>query len=131
MLSVGLEVVPHICLGLYFGTEKGNIYAINAALERNPKLIVFIGLIPTKNTPMENSMTIDPTTFLKLLVYTRLKEPKVEQSLGCMRVRLPIYENFAIKAGINRIAVPKRRTIIYAKQTFGLKIEKISSCCAI
>ena len=131
MLSVGLEVVPHICLGLYFGTNKGNIDAINEAIKRNPKLLVFIGLIPTKNTPMENSKIINPTTFLELLVYTRLKEPKVEQSLGCMRVRLPIFENYAIKAGINRIAVPKRKTIIYAKQTYGLEIEKISTCCAI
>jgi uncharacterized radical SAM superfamily protein len=131
MLSVGLKVVPHICLGLFYGTEKGNKEAINAALERNPKLIVFIGLIPTKNTPMEDSKTIDPTIFLKLLIYTRLKEPKVEQSLGCMRVRLPIFENYSIEAGINRIAVPKRRTLIYAKQTYGLDIEKINSCCAI
>ncbi|NHK31597.1 MAG: radical SAM protein [Asgard group archaeon] len=131
MISVGLKVIPHICLGLYYGTEKGNIDAINAALKRNPKLLVFIGLIPTKNTPMENSKTIDPTTFLKLLVYTRLKEPKVEQSLGCMRVRFPIFENYAIKAGINRIAVPKRKSLIYAKQAFGLEIEKISSCCVI
>lgn len=131
LTSTGLNVIPHICLGLYYGNDKGNVNAINIALTRKPKLLVFLGLIPTKNSQMENSTTINPTTFLKLLIYARLKGSMVEQSLGCMRIRLPLFENLAIEAGINRIAVPKRKTLDYAKQTFRLKIERINSCCAI
>lgn len=131
LISAGLNVIPHVCLGLYYGTEKGNLEVINAVLKRETKLIVFLGLIPTKNSPMETSKTIDPKIFLKLLIYTRLKGPMVEQSLGCMRVRLPIFENLAIQTGINRIAVPKSKTLDYASKTYGLEIVKINSCCAI
>jgi uncharacterized radical SAM superfamily protein len=131
MNSVGLTVIPHICLGLYYGSMRGNIEAIDAAIKYNPKLVVFLGLIPTKKTPMENSKTINPDDFQKVIVYTRLQQPKIQLSLGCMRVRLSIYEKKAIEAGINRIAVPKISSLSYAFEEFGISIEKINSCCSI
>ncbi|NHJ48669.1 MAG: radical SAM protein [Asgard group archaeon] len=131
MIDVGLTVIPHICLGLYYGTMKGNIEAIDTALKFKQDLIVFLGLIPTKNTPMANTQTINPIEFMKTLTYTRLKQPQVEQSLGCMRVRLPIFEKYAIQAGVNRIAVPKRKTINFAKENYNMDIIRTESCCAI
>ena len=131
LVNTGLEVIPHICIGLYYGTEKGNFDAINAALNFNPKLIVFLGLIPTKGTPMENSPILDSNLLSKMLIYTRLKAPLIEQSLGCMRVRLLEYEIAALNSGINRIAVPKSKTLDYIKEKLNLEIKKENQCCAI
>jgi hypothetical protein len=130
LLAAGLRVIPHICLGLYYGKIKGNIEAIETVLRYDPSLIVFLGLIPTKGSPMEDSPTIKPELFMKILLYTRLLRPEVEQSLGCMRVRTSAIEQFAVMTGINRIAVPKSKTINFAEETYGLEIKKLPYCCA-
>ena len=80
---------------------------------------------------MENSAIIEPEILAKAMIYTRKKNPSIEQSLGCMRVRLPEYEKIAINTGINRIAVPKTKSLEYAKEQFNIEIEKMFSCCAI
>ncbi|MHA1243296.1 MAG: radical SAM protein [Candidatus Heimdallarchaeota archaeon] len=131
MVNAGLNVIPHICLGLYFGTEKGNLKTLEYVLQQEPKLVVFLGFIPTKGTPMSNSKTIHPNFLTKVLTYSRLNKPKIEQSLGCMRVRKYEYERNAILAGINRIAVPKKKTLDFAQTEFKLKIKKEEKCCSI
>lgn len=130
LIQSGLNVIPHICLGLYYGKERGNLEALKIALEAKIKLIVFLGLIPTKGTPMENSKTVEPSTLNKMLLLTRFTAPHIEQSLGCMRLRIDDYEKIAIEAGINRIAVPKKKSLELARK-YEIKIEKIDSCCAI
>ncbi len=131
MIKAGLNVVPHICLGLFYGSEKGNLKTLEYILQQKPKLVVFLGFIPTKGTPMANSDTIHPNFLAKVLTYTRLNNPEIEQSLGCMRVRKYEYERNAILAGINRIAVPKNKALDYAQTEFKLKIRKEEKCCLI
>ncbi len=131
MIKAGLEVIPHICLGLHFGDEKGNLDAIETALKHEISLIVFLSLIPTKGTAMENSKILNKDYLAKLILYTRFKKPNLEQSLGCMRVRHLDYEEVAIKAGINRIAVPKKKSLEFAVNKFELSIEQIETCCSI
>lgn len=130
LIQSGLNVIPHICLGLYYGQERGNLDAIKIALNSKIKLIVFLGLIPTKGTPMANSKTIEPIVLNKMILYTRFTAPYLEQSLGCMRVRMDDYEKIAIETGVNRIAVPKIKSLELAKK-YELEVEKIESCCAI
>ncbi|MHA1515366.1 MAG: radical SAM protein [Candidatus Heimdallarchaeaceae archaeon] len=131
LVDAGLKVVPHICLGLYYGSEKGNFEALKTALEFNPETIVFLGLIPTKGTGMENASIVKPEILAKAMIYVRMNNPVIEQSLGCMRVRIPQYEEIAIQSGINRIAIPKTRTLQYAKNNFDIEIKRIDSCCAL
>ena len=131
LINAKLKVVPHICLGLYYGTEKGNIEAVKLALNYDIPLIVFLGFIPTKGTPMEKSKVITSDFLAKISIYTRFRKTDLEQSLGCMRVRLPEYEREALLVGMNRIAVPKKKTIEFAKKTLGLNVESVQTCCAI
>jgi len=131
LIKAGLKVVPHVCLGLYFGDDKGNLEAIETVLVHDIPLIVFLTLIPTKGTLMEESETIGEDYFSKFIIYTRLNKPNLEQALGCMRVRYGLFEQKAIIAGINRIATPKRKTIDFAKNDLGLVIEQIETCCSI
>ena len=131
LIKAGLHVVPHICLGLHFGDEKGNLDALKTALKYNIPLIVFLGLIPTKGTIMEKSKIINKDFLTKLILFTRLRKPDLEQSLGCMRLRQIDYEQTAILAGINRIAVPKKKSLDFAVSKLGLSIEQIETCCSI
>lgn len=130
LLNAKIDVIPHICLGLYYGTIKGNLEAIKAVTDYSPRLLVFLGLIPTKHSPMANSPTISPKLVAKILLWTRLNYPKIEQSLGCMRVRTKQIEELAVKAGINRIAIPKKSTLTFALEKYQLSIHQISACCA-
>ncbi|MBD3191592.1 MAG: radical SAM protein [Candidatus Heimdallarchaeota archaeon] len=130
LVDAKIDVIPHICLGLYYGTIKGNIEAIKAAIDYSPRLIVFLGLIPTKHSPMANSPTISPELVAKILLWTRFVSPEIEQSLGCMRVRTKQIEELAIKAGINRIAVPKKSTLSFALKTYQLSFQQMHACCA-
>ena len=131
LIKAGLHVVPHICLGLHFGDEKGNLDALKTALKYNIPLIVFLGLIPTKGTIMEKSKIINKDFLTKLILFTRLRKPDLEQSLGCMRVRQIDYEQAAILAGINRIAVPKKKSLDFAVSKLRLSVEQIETCCSI
>lgn len=131
LIKAGLHVVPHICLGLHFGDEKGNLEAIDTALKYDIPLIVFLSLIPTKGTLMEKSKIIDKEYLAKLILYARLKKPKLEQALGCMRVRQIDYDRAAVLAGINRIAVPKKHILDFAVNELGLSVERIETCCSI
>jgi len=131
LIKAGLHVVPHICLGLHFGDEKGNLDAIEIALKYEIPLIVFLGLIPTKGTFMEKSKIINKDYLTRLILYTRLRKPHLEQSLGCMRVRQIDYEQAAILAGINRIAVPKKKSLDFAVNRLGLSVDQIETCCSI
>jgi hypothetical protein len=130
LLKAGLTVIPHICLGLYYGENKGTKEAIDKALGYKPPLIVFLTLIPTKGTPMKDTPPVDPVDLSRVLVYSRLKSPRTEQSLGCMRVRKKEYEKVALAAGINRIAVPKSKTLEIARKKYQLEIIRKEKCCA-
>jgi uncharacterized radical SAM superfamily protein len=125
-------IVPHICIGLNQGRLAGEVRALNLIREINPDLIVLLGLIPTKNTPIQNQPPPNPKEIAKIIATARLLFPTIPLSLGCMRpgrlVRNEI-DKLAIQAGINRIEIPTQRAIQYAIKK-GLQIQKHSSCCA-
>ncbi|MFX0064643.1 MAG: radical SAM protein [Candidatus Hermodarchaeota archaeon] len=130
LLSVGLEVVPHIGLGFHYGKISGVEEALKICFERDIKLLVFVILIPTKGTPMEKYRSPGSDLIQKIITWTRLQKPQMELSLGCMRPRDLDIDKRALVAGINRIAVPSRRIINFSKE-IGYQIEKIEACCAV
>jgi len=97
-------------------------------------LIVLIALIPPKNA---NSKFIGPKPgdIAKIISIIRFAYPKSEISLGCMRPRGNIkieIEKYAIKAGINRIEIPSKKTLKWAKELYpNITYNFFSACCAI
>ncbi|MDD1777776.1 MAG: radical SAM protein [Candidatus Helarchaeota archaeon] len=125
-------IVPHICIGLNQGRLEGEIRALTLIKGTNPDIIVFLGLIPTENTPIQNLLPPSPKEIAKIIATARLLFPTIPLSLGCMRpgkiIRNEI-DKLAIQAGVNRIEIPTQQAIQYAIQK-GLQIQKHSSCCA-
>jgi uncharacterized radical SAM superfamily protein len=130
LLTVGLDVVPHIGLGFHYGKISGVEAALNLCFKRDIELLVFIILIPTKGTPMEKCNPPDANLIQKIITWTRLQKPDLALSLGCMRPRDLNIDKKALLAGINRIAVPSRRIIKFGKE-LGYQIQKIDACCAV
>lgn len=136
MQKFGINIVPHICIGLYYGKLHKELETIKFIKELglNPALIVLIALIPPKNA---NNKFIEPKPgdIAKVISIIRFAYPNSEISLGCMRPRGNIkmeIEKYAIKAGINRIEIPSKKTLKWAKEKYpNITYNFFSACCAI
>ncbi len=128
LIDADLTVVPHIGLGFAHGTMLGVKEAIKASLIIKPSLIVFLVLMPTKGTPMENVMPPKPEEVGKIIQWTRSQSNKVELALGCMRPRGTDLDLISFQAGINRIVLPHKGLIKHAKAE-GYSIERFETCC--
>ncbi|MFX0032485.1 MAG: radical SAM protein [Candidatus Hermodarchaeota archaeon] len=131
-----LNIVPHICVGLFYGRLHKELEAIQFIKESglNPSLIVLIALIPPKN--LEGKfLNPNPIDIAKIITIIRFVFPNTEISLGCMRPRGKDkfrIEKYAILAGVNRIEIPSVQTLRWLKQRSpDIRYKFFSACCAI
>ncbi|MHA1274620.1 MAG: radical SAM protein [Promethearchaeota archaeon] len=131
-----LNIVPHMCIGLYYGELHKELDSIKFIKDNitNLSLIVIIALIPPKDGK-EIFKTPKPIDIAKVIAIIRFLFPKTEISLGCMRPRRDskvLIEKYAIKAGITRIEIPSRETIKWVKEfNQDINLKYFSACCAI
>jgi uncharacterized radical SAM superfamily protein len=131
-----LNIVPHICIGLHYGRLHKELETIKYLKnsELNPSLIVLIALIPPKDTKRK-FRTPKPIDIAKIASIIRFVFPKTELSLGCMRPRGDLkieIEKIALKAGINRIEIPSKKTLNWARKIYPeINYQFYSACCAI
>ena len=131
-----LNIVPHVCIGLFYGKVKKELETINFIKQtfKEPNLIVIIALIPPKVSVSQFEMP-SPENISKLIATTRILFPKTEISLGCMRPRGNIkskLEKLAIKAGIHRIEIPSRKSLKWIMEYDpSINFQFFSACCAI
>ncbi len=126
------EVTPHICVGLHDGKLNGEFRAVEMAAEINPKLLVFLSLIPTRNTPLEECAAPPIQEIERVISFARERIPKAELALGCMRSRddeRAGLEKAAINAGVRRVVMPSKETIEWAEKS-GFAIKRFDACCA-
>jgi len=134
--SYNLNIVPHICIGLFYGKIHKELEAIKFLKESgvNPSLIVLIALIPPKDSNTK-FIRLNPIDIAKVIAVIRFVFPNTEISLGCMRPRGKAkiqIEKSAILAGITRIEIPSIETLKWLKQKYpDIKFKFFSACCAI
>jgi uncharacterized radical SAM superfamily protein len=134
------NVVPHICIGLHYGEIKGEFNAINIIQNLKdehgyvPNKLIFIVLIPTRGTIMQDVKVPEIDNIVEVITTARTVFPELELNLGCMRPKTTnkhrLIEIAAIKAGINGIVLPSNETIEYAK-SHGYRVQKSETCCAV
>jgi len=131
LVDYGANVAPHICVGLHYGEVKGERKALEMAAEVKPETVVFISLIPTVDTPMDDVPPPSVETVAGLISEAAILCRGSEISLGCMRSRgyKTELDWQAIEAGASRIALASRRTEKRAELA-GYNIEKFDGCCA-
>jgi len=125
------SVAPHICVGLHFGELKGERMALEQALVINPETIVFLGLIPTADTPMSGVAPPPIDEIVGLMEEAKRINPSTEVSLGCMRSRgyKTELEWRAIEAGVERVASASKSTVSRAAEN-GYEVKRLDGCCA-
>lgn len=131
------SIVPHVCIGLDFGRVKGEFNALDVIACIEPAAIVFIILIPTKDSRMADCLPPSTEEVLKVITYARSKFASTPIYLGCMRPRSIKYreytqelERLAIDTGIDGIVLPSKQTLQYLKNK-DFRLKTYRNCCAV
>ncbi len=125
------QVAPHICVGLHYGRVLGEHRAVEIAAGIDPEVMVFLGLIPTENTPMADVPPPPLEEITGLISEAKRLSPRTDVSLGCMRSRDYKLELdwAAVEAGADRVALASRSTEQRALDA-GYKVIHLDGCCA-
>jgi len=127
-------VSPHICIGLDFGKIKGEHRAIDLVARHGDIVnkLIFIILIPTPGTEMEDVMPPSPGEILDIVSYARTKIDN-EIILGCMRPRDPELELALARAGVDGVVNPMASTKKAMMKLAGdgvLELVEEDGCCS-
>lgn len=131
--DVGLDVIPHIVVGLDFGRVVGEYRALEMVTRIDPGTIVIVVLTPMAGTPMEDVNPPEAEDVARLTTVARIMNPEAYLTLGCARppgnakVRM---ERYAVDGGITGIAYPRDETIEYAEE-LGFEIVYQDMCCSL
>lgn len=133
LTEAGLNVVPHVIVGLNRGEIDGEPQALRIIKENSkPKAVVIIAFMPIHGTQMATAPTPAPLSIARAAAAARATFKDTPVALGCMRPKgkqRAETDLYALKAGVDAIAFPSDAAVEYAK-TMGCKVEFSSYCCA-
>lgn len=133
LFSAGLELVPHVVVGLYYGRIRGEFRALEIIRRFNPKQMAIVSLMPLAGTPMKGVRPPAPEEIAGLMATARLQMPNTMISLGCARSRgkdSGQIECYAVDAGVNRMAIPSDSALERARY-YGLEVAFYRTCCSV
>lgn len=133
MREVGLNLAPHVLLGLHYGRLRGEYRALGYITEARPQALVVIALTRIRGTPMAAVTPPSNGEIARFLAVSRILNPAVPLILGCMRQSGPAkpeMERLAIDAGVNAIAYPLDRSVDFARNR-GLRPVFTEECCSL
>ena len=131
--QAGLEVVPHIILGLHRGRLRGEERALELVAQLEPSRVVFVVFMPLKHTPLAGVDPPEPEEVARFLARARRRLPRAHHHLGCARPRGAYrsrLDRLAVRAGINALALASDGALA-AAQELGLELEYRQTCCSL
>jgi uncharacterized radical SAM superfamily protein len=129
----GLELIPHIVAGLFYGKINGEYAALEIISRYQPNALVIVALTTLEETPMAHFEPPSAIEVGRLIAHARLLMPQVAISLGCERPRTregSLMERLAIRAGANRMAIWSDEAVQEARN-LGLTPRFQATCCSI
>ncbi|MFH1350822.1 MAG: radical SAM protein [Pseudomonadota bacterium] len=129
----GLQLIPHIVVGLFYGNMRAEYQALEIIRDYRPNALVIVVLTPLKGTPMSHIKPTAPIQVARLIAKARLMMPNTPISLGCERPRNKagrLLESLALQAGVNRIAIWSDQAIKEAR-SLGLDLRFQPTCCSL
>ncbi len=129
----GLRIIPHIILGLHYGTFLGEHRALEMVASYDVSTLILVVLVPLTGTPMAHlppPPTEDVTAFFGT---AREAMPTLPVNLGCARplgqMKIDL-DQAAVDLGLNGIAYPADGIIGYAEER-GVVARKFEYCCSL
>lgn len=133
LVEAGLEVVPHVVVGLHHGRIKGEERAVEMIAGAGIGSVVFVVFMPLKGTPMARLAPVDVNDVVGLMARIRIEHPDLVQHLGCAKPRGKYHralDCLAIKSGVNHVAIPAPEAVDLAEK-MGLETNWSETCCAV
>ncbi|MCK4718895.1 MAG: radical SAM protein [Thermoplasmata archaeon] len=130
LLEQGIDAVPHVCIGLDHGRIVGERHALEMVKACGAGALVFIVLMPTKDTRMAGVAPPPPKEVGSIIAEARKMMPDTRLLLGCMRPRGAELERAALEAGVDGIVLPRRGTREWLKGE-GVEIMDVEGCCVL
>lgn len=131
--EAGLEIAPHVVIGLHFGRILGEIRALEMIREVGPETLVLVILTPACGTEMAGVKPPPVDQVALVMAAARVWNPDTPITLGCARpagrYKRKI-EGIAVDCGVNGMAYPDESTVVYA-QSRGLKTVFSEECCSL
>jgi uncharacterized radical SAM superfamily protein len=131
MLAAGLEVVPHLVVGMYKGRIRGEYEAVDFLKDYRPRLLSVVVFMP--HVAMKDVQPPPPGEVIDVLAYARRHLSETEVSLGCARPRGTYryeLEERAIECGVTRMALWSDRAVRAAAER-GLEASYRYTCCSV
>jgi uncharacterized radical SAM superfamily protein len=130
--DAGINIFPHVCVGLDFGKMCGELRALELIRHINPTTVVITGLMPVAGTAM-SSVKPDPYDFAEVFCRACELFPEIPITLGCAHSSgrdRELIERIALDSGVFNIALPTRSFVKYAHAE-GYGIEYFGTCCGV
>ncbi|ADK86390.1 Radical SAM domain protein [Desulfarculus baarsii DSM 2075] len=132
LAGAGLNLAPHVVVGLDHGRLAGEERAVAMAVASGARVLVLLALRPLAGTPMAGVSPPPPAAVARLIGLARGLAPELVINLGCGRPRGPHaaeLERLAILAGVDNIAAPSLATARLALE-LGRRPVWRDICCA-
>jgi len=133
LVGEGLRIIPHIVLGLHYGTFLGEHRALDMLTRYPVSTLILVVLTPLTGTPMAHIPPPPTEQVAEFFGTARLAAPATPVNLGCARP-LGLAKNdldqAAIDLGLNGIAYPADGAIEYARSR-GLAPRLFEYCCSL
>lgn len=131
--EIGLNIAPHVVIGLHFGRILGEMHALEMIRQADPQALVLVIMSPMGGTLMAEVEPPPVWDVVQVIGTARICNPNVPLTLGCARppgkYRQDI-ERLAVDCGVNAIAYPDEATVAYAEGK-GLKGFFSEECCSL
>lgn len=130
--SAGLNIVPHVIVGLNEGHLDGEYKALEMISQIKPAALVIIAFMPIHGTLMAKTKPPRSIDTARVAASARLMFPETPIVLGCMRPKGKARAEgdvLALKAGVDAIAFPSEEAIEFVKK-LGAATLFSSFCCA-
>ena len=129
----GLRIIPHIVLGLHYGSFLGEHAALEMLTRYPVSTLILVVLTPLTGTPMQHIPPPPVSEVAEFFGTARLAAPATPVNLGCARPLGKVKSDLdqaAIDLGLNGIAYPADGAIEYARSR-GLTPRLFEYCCSL
>ena len=132
LCSTGMEVTPHIVIGLHYGQIVGEANALDIVSRYDVTALVLVVIMPFYARP-GTFVTPGTSDVGRIFLEARQRLPDKQVLLGCARppgMHKRVTDAYAIMAGLDGIAFPADGAVSVA-HTIGRPFEQAHSCCSI
>lgn len=133
LIATGMQVVPHIVIGLHYGKFLGEWNALAMLQRQRSAAVVLVVAMPFYATPERPFCTPDSTTTGRFFLVARAALPHTPLLLGCARppgrTKVAI-ESYAVMAGLDGLAHPSEGMVELATR-LGRTMRVAPTCCSI